>query len=105
MNLVLQHFESGVLTLTLNRVDKKNSLTSAMYAELAQALAPAEADSQTKVVQIQGHETDFRAVNDIAHLLKNTAAGEGSPVFRFPRDTAVFAHQFDAPGLWPGRRV
>ena len=55
MNLVLQHFESGVLTLTLNRVDKKNSLTSVMYAELAQALASAEADAQTKVVLIQGH--------------------------------------------------
>ena len=91
MNLVLQHFESGVLTLTLNRVDKKNSLTSVMYAELAQALASAEADAQTKVVLIQGHETVFSAGNDIADFLQQPAAGEDSPVFRFLRGIAVFA--------------
>lgn len=90
MNLVLQHFESGVLTLTLNRVDKKNSLTSAMYAELAQALASAEADAHIKVVLIQGHETVFSAGNDIADFLQQPAAGEDSPVFRFLRGIAVF---------------
>lgn len=90
MDLVLQHFESGVLTLTLNRVDKKNSLTSAMYAELAQALASAEADAQTKVVLIQGHETIFSAGNDIADFLQQPAAGEDSPVFRFLRGIAAF---------------
>ena len=90
MNLVLQHLDDGVLTLTLNRVDKKNSLTSAMYAELAQALAAAEADAQTKVVLIQGHETIFSAGNDIADFLQQPAAGEDSPVFRFLRGIAEF---------------
>ena len=90
MTPILQHFESGVLTLTLCRVDKKNSLTSAMYADLAQALAQAESDPQTKVVLIQGHETIFSAGNDIADFLQQPAAGEDSPVFRFLRGMAVF---------------
>jgi len=32
MTGILQNQESGVLTLTLNRVDKKNSLNASMYA-------------------------------------------------------------------------
>ena len=90
MNPILSHFENGVLTLTLNRVEKKNSLTSAMYAELAQALDSAQADSQTKVVLMQGHETVFSAGNDIADFLKQPASGEDSPVFRFLRGLALF---------------
>jgi len=90
MTPILQHFESGVLTLTLNRVDKKNSLTSAMYADLAQALAQAESDPQTKVVLIQGHETVFSAGNDIADFLQQPAADEDSAVFRFLRGIATF---------------
>jgi enoyl-CoA hydratase/carnithine racemase len=31
MTEILSHIDSGVMTLTFNRVDKKNSLTSAMY--------------------------------------------------------------------------
>ena len=90
MNPILSHFENGVLTLTLNRVEKKNSLTSAMYAELAQALNSAQADTQTKVVLMQGHETVFSAGNDIADFLKQPASGEDSPVFRFLRGLALF---------------
>lgn len=91
MNPILQHVENGVLTLTLNRTDKKNSLTSAMYAELADALLSAQADADIKVVLIQGHETVFSAGNDIADFLQQPAAGEDSPVFRFLRGIAVFA--------------
>lgn len=67
-----------------------------MYAELAQALLSAEADSQTKVVLIQGHETVFSAGNDIADFLQQPAAGEDSPVFRFLRGIAVFTNH-----CWP----
>jgi len=90
MNPILSHFENGVLTLTLNRVEKKNSLTSAMYAELADALSGAAVDAQTKAVLIQGHESVFSAGNDIADFLQQPASGEDSPVFRFLRGIAVF---------------
>ncbi len=48
MSDILQHTEAGVMTLTLNRVDKKNSLTVAMYAALADALEQAAQDSGLK---------------------------------------------------------
>ena len=38
MTEILSHIDSGVMTLTFNRVDKKNSLTAAMYAALADAV-------------------------------------------------------------------
>ena len=58
MSDILIHTEAGVTTLTLNRVDKKNSITVAMYAAMADALeAAAEKYSDN------GHFPDC-AVND-----------------------------------------
>ena len=87
---ILQHREAGVLTLTFNRVERKNSINVAMYDALATALEQAAADSATRVVLIQGHETVFSAGNDIEDFLKNKPAGEDSPVFRFLRAIAAF---------------
>lgn len=90
MNPILSHFENGVLTLTLNRLEKKNSLTASMYTELVNALDSAQTDAHTKVVLIQGHETVFSAGNDIADFLQQPASSEDSPVFRFLRGIATF---------------
>ena len=87
---ILQHREAGVLTLTFNRVERKNSINVAMYDALATALEQAADDSATRVVLIQGHETVFSAGNDIEDFLKNKPAGEDSPVFRFLRAIAAF---------------
>ncbi len=43
---LLIHTEAGVTTITFNRVDKKNSFTEAMYAQLTQALTAADADAR-----------------------------------------------------------
>ena len=50
---ILQHREARVLTLQLNRPDKKNALTRAMYSHLAQALEQADADPNIHAVLIQ----------------------------------------------------
>lgn len=90
MTGILQNQESGVLTLTLNRVDKKNSLNASMYAELADALQSATNNADIKVVLLQGHETVFSAGNDIADFLQQPPATEESAVFRFLKGIAVF---------------
>jgi enoyl-CoA hydratase/carnithine racemase len=90
MTPVLTHTEAGVLTITLNRVERKNSLTSAMYASLADALDSAAADAAVRVVVVQGHETVFSAGNDIEEFLNSPPSAEGSPVFRFLRGIAAF---------------
>ena len=96
-NDVLVHADGGVLTLTLNRVDKKNSITAAMYAAMADALARAATDPDLRVVVIQGHVTIFSAGNDIADFLNpptaapaSAAAPQESSVFRFLHGIATF---------------
>jgi enoyl-CoA hydratase/carnithine racemase len=88
---ILVDAERGVMTLTFNRFERKNSITSAMYAALADALDSASADAAVRVVVIQGHETIFSAGNDIGDFLNQPPAQAGdAPVFRFLRGIAAF---------------
>lgn len=80
----------GVMTITFNRVDKKNSLTGAMYAAMADALDQASADASVRAVVFQGHETIFSAGNDIGDFLNAPPATNESPVFRFLRGISTF---------------
>ena len=90
MSDILIHTEDGITTLTFNRVDKKNSITAAMYAALADAVEAARDDAAVRCVVFQGHETIFSAGNDIGDFLNNPPAGEDAPVFRFLRAIATF---------------
>ena len=87
---ILVHTEAGVTTLTLNRVDKKNSLTRAMYSALADALEQAQADSAVRTVLLQGDVAVFSAGNDIADFLAHPPTDQSSPVYRFLRTLATF---------------
>ncbi|MGE4239926.1 enoyl-CoA hydratase [Ramlibacter sp.] len=90
MSDILTHTEAGVTTVTLNRLERKNSLTVAMYAQLAEALARAKADASVRVLLLQGHETVFSAGNDLNDFLKGDIGGDDPPVFRFLRGIASF---------------
>lgn len=90
MSDILIHTESGVTTLTFNRVSRKNSITSAMYTALADGLEQAQADPAVRVAVIQGDESIFSAGNDIADFLHQPPTGEQAPVFRFLRAMASF---------------
>lgn len=87
---ILVHAESGVMTVTLNRVDKKNSITSAMYGAMADALESANHDAAVRAVVIQGHESIFSAGNDIGDFLNKPPSTQDSPVFRFLRGISSF---------------
>ena len=87
---ILSHTEAGVLTLTFNRPDKKNSLTADMYAALADALASASGDASVRVVVLQGQPHIFCAGNDIADFLNNPPSKTDAPVFRFLREVSTF---------------
>jgi enoyl-CoA hydratase/carnithine racemase len=90
MSDILSHTEAGVMTITFNRVDKKNSITADMYGAMADALQAAAADAAVRVVVFQGHETIFSAGNDIGDFLNKPPAGVNSPVFRFLHGIAAF---------------
>lgn len=73
----------GVRTVTINRPDKKNALTSAMYATMADALADAEKATAVRAMVFQGTDGVFTAGNDLKDFLNNPPGGSDSPVSRF----------------------
>lgn len=87
---ILTHVDAGVMTITLNRVARKNSITADMYSALADALESANHDVAVRAVVIQGHETVFSAGNDIGDFLNNPPATSEAPVFRFLRGLSSF---------------
>ena len=80
---ILQQRERGLLTLQLNRPDKKNALTRAMYTQLAEALELADSDSTLYAVLIQGSAECFTAGNDIGDFLEQPPSDLDSPPFHF----------------------
>lgn len=87
MSDILVHRENAILTLTFNRLDKKNAITQAMYATLADELEAAAKDDAVRVVAIQGAAEIFTAGNDLMDFMMNPPkigeGGELPSVFRF----------------------
>jgi len=80
----------GVMTITINRVTKKNSFTNAMYSACADALEQASGEAAVRVVVVQGDITVFSAGNDIADFLNSPKPGLSAPVLRFLRNLVTF---------------
>ncbi|HTK56139.1 MAG TPA: enoyl-CoA hydratase/isomerase family protein, partial [Gemmatimonadales bacterium] len=62
--MLAQQLDAGILTLTLDRPDKRNALSSALIEELLKALERAELDGEVRVVVIKGAGKDFCAGAD-----------------------------------------
>jgi enoyl-CoA hydratase/carnithine racemase len=76
--------------LRLDRPDKKNALTLAMYAGLADALESAGTDPAFRIVTIAGSPGVFTAGNDLADFLAAPPVGPDQPVLRFIDALASF---------------
>ncbi|WOX06634.1 enoyl-CoA hydratase [Microbulbifer pacificus] len=72
-----------VLEITINRPERKNALTMAMYAAMADLLNEAAGDPGVRVVILTGTSGVFTSGNDLTDFLGGSASGEESPVFRF----------------------
>lgn len=59
----------GVLTLTLDRADKRNALSAALIAALHAGLDRADLDADVRVVALRGAGKDFCAGADLDELL------------------------------------
>ena len=76
---------AGIGRITLSRGAKKNAITTAMYAEMADALEAYAADDEVMVVVISGG-ADFTAGNDLADFMMASMGGVSFydlPVLRF----------------------
>lgn len=61
--------DGPVLEIRLNRPDKRNSVTNAMYETLIEALQTLEGDDELRVAVFGGEGSDFSAGNDIADFV------------------------------------
>src|SRR3954464_4694777 len=59
----------GVLAITLARPERRNAITVAMYAALAEAVESAADDDSIRLITFQGQGQDFAAGNDLADFL------------------------------------
>lgn len=68
--------QNGVARITIDRPDKKNALTSAMYQQMAEAIRVAEGDSAVRAILICGTETVFTAGNDLQEFASRPAEAD-----------------------------
>ena len=80
---VVSRLDGRIARIELARPEKKNAITAEMYAQLAEALARADADPQARVILLSGSRDCFTAGNDLADFLERPPAGTGSPTWRF----------------------
>lgn len=80
---ILTEREGGVLRLQINRPEKKNALTLAMYGEMASVFEAAEQDHAVRVVLVHGHPDVFSSGNDLGDFMNSPPDGEDAPVLRF----------------------
>ena len=67
--MLISHLEAGVLTLTLDRPDKRNALSSALVEELLKGIERADLDSEVRLLVLRGAGKDFCAGADLDELL------------------------------------
>lgn len=81
--------DGPVLAITLARPERRNAITVAMYAALAEAVERATSDESVRLVAFRGEGQDFAAGNDLADFLEAAPRDrEEIAVWRFLRALA-----------------
>ncbi|MEQ8980627.1 MAG: enoyl-CoA hydratase [Deltaproteobacteria bacterium] len=88
---VRTELEDGVFTVTLDRPQKKNALTLAMYEGLVDAYTKASEDPAVRVVLLRGEGGTFTAGNDLMDFMQDPPKDDDSPVARFLKVLVSFA--------------
>ena len=80
----------GRLRIRMNRPERRNAITVAMYAALADAVEAAAGDGEIRLITIEGSGEDFTAGNDLADFLAEMPPPGTTdiPVWRFLRAMA-----------------
>jgi enoyl-CoA hydratase/carnithine racemase len=79
MDHIQTDLQNGVFHLILNRPEKKNALTSAMYDALVAAVGRAESDDSIRVMVLRGNGDSFTAGNDIEDFVQKPWQGQSVP--------------------------
>ncbi|MGY3868494.1 enoyl-CoA hydratase [Aeromonas crassostreae] len=87
---ILVERQDGLLTLTLNRPDKRNALNTETYLALTDALRQAARDEQVHVLLIQGQQACFTAGNDLTDFMGKESLEADDPILQFLHTLADF---------------
>jgi enoyl-CoA hydratase/carnithine racemase len=79
MGHIQTELKSGVLRIMIDRPEKKNALTSAMYDGLADAVEHGEANADVRVMLLHGNGDCFTAGNDLEDFVANPWKGHAVP--------------------------
>lgn len=90
MNIVTSGPVAGVFEIEIDRIEKKNAITEAMYIDLSAALNKADTDPNTRVVLLYGQSFCFTAGNDLKDFFDKPPTSADAPVFAFLRTMAHF---------------
>jgi 2-(1,2-epoxy-1,2-dihydrophenyl)acetyl-CoA isomerase len=74
---LIETFEDGVATLTMNRPEARNALSGPMGSALSEAVRRHAADPQTRVVVLTGAGGAFCAGGDVKGFAADTSRGAG----------------------------
>ncbi len=80
---ILISSQDGILRIQINRPEKKNALTLAMYTAMTEAIKNADTDDAIRVIFLTGTTDCFTSGNDLKDFLEVPAADESAPVFQF----------------------
>src|SRR5207248_11730535 len=79
MSDIITERSGNILRIQLNRPERKNAMTSAMYVTLADLFNDAAKDEEVRVVLWHGAGDSFSAATDIQDFLKNLLGAGESP--------------------------
>lgn len=82
--------KKGVATITINRPEKKNALTQAMYAELTDKLQQCLHSDQVQSCILTGRSGNFTAGNDLADFM-HADSKDLAPVLAFIKSLPYFS--------------
>jgi enoyl-CoA hydratase/carnithine racemase len=88
---VLVERRDNVLSITMARPERRNAITVAMYAALADAIESAADNAAIRLITIEGQGEDFTAGNDLGDFLQampEPGSGQDLPVWRLLRALA-----------------
>lgn len=86
---VLVERKGDVLAIILARPDRRNAITVAMYAALADAVESAAGDDNVRLITLRGEGQDFTAGNDLGDFMAELPRdGSDIPVWRLLRALA-----------------
>src|SRR5664279_6470229 len=79
MGQIITELHENILRIAIDRPEKKNALTVAMYTAMAEAVEQAEANPDVRVLLLHGNGDSFKAGNDLQDFMANPWKGQDVP--------------------------